>query len=406
MDAVTGIAPNAVYDRYQHLLQGLKNGGVSYKDALSEHLDMEPQRRGLHAFSANAVQPPADPDERRMWEQEPDRFYAVRKGRELVAKRMTDEQYASLVKGAKANTRANEEYKAPGANAALKPSRPSIARETSPSDERVRVYQAHERGNLESLLKHQEARSTTQDHIAASKAYDHAGELTGKGFIADHPLGREKYIFDDHFMRHRVWQSYDAVAEDYLRDYAGKHQSEWKSAAKELGIGIEGPSYMTQFHDAPKGYSFTETGFDVWSDVPKTKAEKIFRHLADPLDIAAFDRRMEPYREEMEEKMRSYVSGVLEASYEDMKKFEPHIEAMREAGITPDDLARILLVRHGDAYRVEHRGTLDPDKADAIEGFVNSNPDVRALYNETPTLRKGLWATHKPFQALGDGVYA
>ncbi len=381
MDIAAGISPNAVYDRYQHLLRGLRDGGVSYKEAFNEHLNMEPQRRGLHAFSANAVQPPADPDQGKMREREPGGFYFFRTGVAHTWKNMTD-----------------EEHNASAANAALELGLLSIARETSPSDERVRVYQAHERGDLESLLKHQEARSTTQDHIAASKAYDHAGELTGKGFIAYHPLGREEYIFDDHFMRHRVRLPYNAAAHGYLSGYAGEHQAEWRAAAGELSVFIKGFSYPSHFHDTPK-----ETGFDVGAGVPQSEAEKIFRHIASPLDIAAFDRRMEPYREEMEEKMRSYVSGILEASYEDMRKFQPHIEAMREAGITPGDMARALVVRHGDAYRVEYRGApLDLGKADAIETFVNSNPDVRALYNQGRTPWKDLWATHKP---LGNGVY-
>lgn len=112
------------------------------------------------------------------------------------------------------------------------------------------------------------------------------------------------------------------------------------------------------------------------------KTSEILGPLWLPDDVVA---NMAPAeREAREAELKAFVTGKMEHMVGEMNKFAPHIPELEAAGLTIDDMARAHVYRRGgDAdYSVEVLGGGSNEKSAAIETFINSNPEVRTLYDK------------------------
>jgi len=111
--------------------------------------------------------------------------------------------------------------------------------------------------------------------------------------------------------------------------------------------------------------------------VPNSDAEHIFRHIASAEDIAQFDTLMAPNEHEMQDRLEAKVLSIVERRYEAMMKFAPYLATLEAAGLTPDDMAGVLVTRDQSGRYVV---AIPSDKAAAIESVINTAPGLRALY--------------------------
>ncbi len=71
-----------------------------------------------------------------------------------------------------------------------------------------------------------------------------------------------------------------------------------------------------------------------------------------------------------------------------MIKLALHIKAMGEAGMTPDDLAQVQLIRYGDEYQFNLRETFGDDRAGVIVNCINLSSDPQSSYQKCIEKRK------------------
>jgi len=162
------------------------------------------------------------------------------------------------------------------------------------------------------------------------------------------------------------------TAYDHLSDYANANRSEWMAAANELSIKADGLDFLSHFFQVP-----TDSGIDIGTGVPNSEAERIFRHIASAEDVAEFNILMAPKEQEMQERLEEKVLSMLEHTNNEMMKFAPHLATLEAAGLTPHDVAGVLVTRDQSGQYV----VATPSDKAAIENAINTNPDLRALYD-------------------------
>jgi len=174
-----------------------------------------------------------------------------------------------------------------------------------------------------------------------------------------------------------------AVSDD-LKAYAIDHKDEWIAAANELGIAIhtvDDKSFRASV-DRQSLNQPIESRNNANFDNPNSEAEQIFRHIANTSEIAEFDGRMDPKKQEFEAYIdargQEIVSGVLEGTFSKMKQFEPHLAKLEAAELTPEDLTGVLLTRSENG---QYNAARASEKSAAVENLINSNPELRALYD-------------------------
>lgn len=185
--------------------------------------------------------------------------------------------------------------------------------------------------------------------------------------------------------------TFNIAAYDHLSAYAADHKDEWMAAAKELNISIDGRNHFEHFYKRTP-----ETGSDMQPGVANSQAEKIFRHIASEQEIRAFEQQVLPRMSDANARAVDYVSWIMTDRNNDMKAFAPFIDTLQEAGISLEDLSTAVVnpLRDG-TYRVEG----NTKNAQKIEELINSNPALRATYDErtdrlTARMRTPEWTRH------------
>ena len=170
-----------------------------------------------------------------------------------------------------------------------------------------------------------------------------------------------------------IRNQFNTAAGNHLSNYANTHDSEWRAAAKELDISIDGAMYGDQFRHQPEGM-----GLDTSAGVPNSRAEQIFRHIASAADVAKFDAKMAPARQKMQERVEQNVLEGIETKTARLMEFAPDLAILEAAGITPDDLSHSLITHNKDGSN-SINGLVKND--DLVTSIINNNPDIRSLYD-------------------------
>ncbi|MBD3660673.1 MAG: hypothetical protein HUJ11_00495 [Arenibacter algicola] len=113
--------------------------------------------------------------------------------------------------------------------------------------------------------------------------------------------------------------------------------------------------------------------------VPNSRAEQIFRSIANPEDIAAFEAHMAPIQEDMEQLATNRITDFFDKIQTSMSEFMPHVEALASAGLTIDDMSKSLITRQADGTYVD---ASPHEKSGDVTAFINNTPEVRALYDQ------------------------
>lgn len=183
-----------------------------------------------------------------------------------------------------------------------------------------------------------------------------------------------------------LFETYNRRSFSELQPYQSAHKAEWAQAARSMGIPMSGPDFPGHFFERPEGViSEFETGD------PKSLAEKIFRAIASPQDIAEFERDMQRAQNKLEGGM-----------YEAVQQFtDTMIDAGPGAPSQKLDPLRIgeLFEREGvDTSRINFASFVkNPDGSFWVEGDIPNGAEMEKAISDNPelhTLLSNLWDAH------------
>jgi len=251
--------------------------------------------------------------------------------------------------------------------------------------DKIEAYLAANDGGTVSEHSHAAQTYTSNASGNAQRAENDARHTTwtvSQGFVPLTPTSIADLTVNDQVgymadIRH----DFNTEAFDHLSTYANENKSEWMAAAQELGISAEGGMFLEHFFRIPPN-----SGVDVSTGTPNSDAERIFRHIASAEDVAQFDNLMAPKQQELETRTVERVSGLLEWTNDEMVKFSSHRTTLEAAGLTSVDMAGVTLNRGEDGRYIV---TSQSDKAATIANTINTNSELRAIYDAAWT-RGGL----------------
>ena len=322
-----------LYNQYQSLITRFKSGEIDYKEALDEHRTLSPQTREM--IGTGAISGPLSSSP--------------------VLVTISSETLARI-----------EAHLATGGDPGA-------------SDYRLatQTYEATTTGDTQSI----ENEGVT---LSFNRRIDPGAAVS----LADKMIPRDGDINPTfHDFDRTIRRSYNDEAAVPLKAYALEHKNEWMSAANELHIPVSDYMFQSSVFQHISNIPVTSWN-NITLDEPNSEAERIFRHIANPQEIAQFDAQMAPQKQEFEalkealkeERIMRQIEGLtsaLASVAESLMNFANKREALETAGLTAEDMNGVMLNRSEDGiYTV----TSQTDKAAAIETAINNNPELRAMY--------------------------
>lgn len=211
-----------------------------------------------------------------------------------------------------------------------------------------------------------------QDVVAKADSYRHAAGTYAKQNDSHKPSAVDKMFAS--MSRQTETSSFNIAAYDHLSAYAADHKDEWMAAAKELDISLDGRKHYEHFYKRT-----SETGNDMQQGVANSQAEKIFRHIASEQEVSTFEQQVLPRMNDSNARAVDYISRIMTDRNNDMKAFAPFINTLQEAGLSLEDMSSAVAnPRRDGTYHVEG----NTKNAEKIEALINSNPELRAAYDE------------------------
>lgn len=183
-----------------------------------------------------------------------------------------------------------------------------------------------------------------------------------------------------------LFQKYNQNAHSILQQFETKHQGEWAKTAQSMGIPITGPDYPGHFFKLPEGVVS-----DFEAGDPKSMGEKIFRAIANPQEIAAFEQSMQSSQNQLEEGMYKAVAQFTATMIDagtgaPSQRLDPlRIQELFEnQGVDTSRINFAKFVKNDDgSFRVE--GNI-PNGAE-MEMVIQQSPELHALLTK-------LWDAH------------
>jgi len=181
---------------------------------------------------------------------------------------------------------------------------------------------------------------------------------------------------DPGFMQ-SIRSAYNGQAREPLIEYAMNNKDEWVAAANKFGIPVSEQRFFVSVNQQTHNQPFDIRG-SIRMDEDNSQAERIFRHIASADEVAAFDAHMASTQKELQGRVNAKSMDHIVGTHKALMDFAPHRAVLKSAGLTAEDMAGVMLTRSPDGlYGV----TSQNDKAATIETAINTNPDLRAMYD-------------------------
>lgn len=207
---------------------------------------------------------------------------------------------------------------------------------------------------------------------AQSLGHDRLAELSNTVRLSDIKLGRvHNTALPANSEAVKEWR---ASARDFIENFAYEHAGDYRAAADELGITVDGPGWNYQFAHLDGDQS------DMSAGKPKMDAERIFFQIASPQEIASFQEKMAPLQEKVDaafQKAADQVAGSMQRDM-DIAAAVPELKrSLANMGLSETEVASLRWsVDGGGKVNVvsEH------DRASEIETVINETPRLANLF--------------------------
>lgn len=170
---------------------------------------------------------------------------------------------------------------------------------------------------------------------------------------------------------------YNRAATPFLKQYAEQHWSDWTEAAELMQLPVTGANYLPSFSSLPR-----DTGHRLGTQDAKSVAEHIFRSVASPNEVAAFEQRMQPQQAALDKQVAAFGDNLAAASarLQDRREQATALTgALAGLGINNGDLAKMRWSQAEDGRIAVW--TSHPRKAD-IEALVNADPQLVQTFHD------------------------